>query len=86
MNTLPGLDCDQVVELVTQFLEGTLDATTTRRVQEHLALCAGCDTYVEQIRQTVQALGSVPADTLGPRAQAELMDAFRSFTRPDAAG
>jgi anti-sigma factor RsiW len=75
------LDCNQVVELVTDFIEGALDASTAQRVREHLADCPGCDAYVEQIRETVGALGRLPADTLSPQAQATLMDAFRDFHR-----
>lgn len=79
MNASPGLDCNQVVELVTEFLEGTLDAVTSERVRHHLAECPGCDTYVEQIRRTVDALGHVPTETLTPEAQASLLTAFRTF-------
>jgi anti-sigma factor RsiW len=81
MTQLPGLDCNQVVELVTDFLEGMLDAATAQRVREHLAECPGCEVYVEQIRQTVRALGRVPVDSLPPQAQADLMTAFRDFHR-----
>jgi predicted anti-sigma-YlaC factor YlaD len=79
VDALPGLDCDQVVELVTHYLDGALDGETARRVEEHLALCDGCDLYVEQIRQTVRALGHVPVQTLPPEAQATLTAAFRDF-------
>ena len=78
---LPGLDCNQVVELVTDYLEGQLDAATARRVRDHLAECPGCDVYVEQIRQTVHALGRVPDDTLPAPVQAGLLAAFRDFHR-----
>lgn len=81
MTQLSGLDCNQVVELATDYLEGRLDAATVQRVREHLAECPGCDTYLEQIRQTVRALGRVPVDTLSPQAQADLMSAFRDFHR-----
>jgi len=78
---LPELDCNEVVELVTDYLDGVLDAATAGRVREHLAGCPGCDVYVEQIRQTVRVLGRVPTDSLSPRAQAELTAAFRDFRR-----
>jgi anti-sigma factor RsiW len=76
-----GLDCNRVVELVTDFVEGALDGATEQRVRDHLAECPGCETYVEQIRQTVRALGEVDADALGPDAQAALLTAFRDFRR-----
>ncbi|HLZ38790.1 MAG TPA: zf-HC2 domain-containing protein, partial [Mycobacteriales bacterium] len=48
----PGLeiDCQDLVELVTEYLEGTLPPELRRRFEDHLALCEGCDTYVEQMR------------------------------------
>jgi predicted anti-sigma-YlaC factor YlaD len=81
VTVLPGLDCDQVVELVTDYLEGALDDMTAARVRAHLAECPGCDTYLEQIRDTVRTLGHVPAETLSPEAQNDLMAAFRDFRR-----
>jgi anti-sigma factor RsiW len=74
------LDCVELVELVTEFLDGALDAATERRVVDHLALCDGCTTYVEQFRTTVDALGHLPAERVadmpGPARDA-LLAAFR---------
>jgi anti-sigma factor RsiW len=79
VTALPGLDCDQVVELVTDYLDGALDDDTAARFREHLAECPGCDTYLEQIRETVRTLGHVPAESLSPDAQRDLMQAFRDL-------
>jgi anti-sigma factor RsiW len=77
-----SLPCIEVVELVSDYLEGTLDADTRRRVEEHLALCPPCVTYVEQVRATVAALGRLePAEALSPEAVSELEAAFREFHR-----
>jgi anti-sigma factor RsiW len=76
-----GLPCISVVELVTEYLEGTLDSETERRVAEHLARCPPCVTYVEQVRDTVSALGRLPADSLPAQSVAELEAAFRDFHR-----
>ena len=53
--------CAEFVELVTDLLDGALDAETEQRVIEHLSLCDGCQTYIEQVRRTVEALGDPPA-------------------------
>jgi anti-sigma factor RsiW len=75
----PGLTvhCQEIVELVTDYLEGVLDPEMTAEVEAHLELCDGCDIYVEQIRATIRALGKVPVETLSETAQAELVRAFR---------
>jgi anti-sigma factor RsiW len=76
------LDCDQLVELVTDFLEGSLDARTERQVVDHLALCDGCGTYLDEMRRTASTLGELPPDRLPESARAALLDAFRA--RPGA--
>jgi anti-sigma factor RsiW len=76
--------CQEIVELVTDYLEGALDPEMTAEVEAHLELCDGCDTYVEQMRTTVRALGRVPVESLSEDAQAELVRAFRDLHGPAA--
>jgi anti-sigma factor RsiW len=71
------MDCDQFVELVTEYLEGTLDPETERRVAEHLAECDGCGQYLEQIRQTVLALHQLPSQGLSDEARQSLLTTLR---------
>jgi anti-sigma factor RsiW len=71
------LACEEVVELITDYLEGALDAAMVGAVDAHLAQCPGCDAYLEQMRGTIAALGRVPAETLSEQARAELIAAFR---------
>jgi len=84
--TAPGLtiSCQEVVELVTDYLEGVLDSDTAAEVEAHLGLCQGCNLYVDQMRATVTALGRVPVDSLSEEAQAELVRAFRDMNGPTA--
>jgi anti-sigma factor RsiW len=78
------IPCIEVVELVSDYLDGNLDPATERRVAAHLELCPPCVTYIEQVRQTVAALGRLPSDALPESAASELEAAFRDFhrTRP----
>jgi anti-sigma factor RsiW len=73
------MTCDEVVELVTAYLDGSLDPTTERRFMEHLARCAGCDRHLNQIRTTIAELGHLPARSLGADARDQLLAAFRSW-------
>lgn len=77
----PGLsiDCRGVVELVTDYLEGGLPPELTAEVEAHLALCEGCQVYLEQMRRTIDELGRVPVDSLSPQAQEDLVATFRTF-------
>ena len=84
----PGMSisCQEVVELVTDYLEGELDDAMRVALEAHLALCPGCDIYLEQMRQTIAELGHVPVDTLSDQAQDDLVAAFRTFHSPDPPG
>ena len=77
---VPGTtnSCQEVVELVTDYLEGELDDETRAELESHLGLCPGCHTYFEQMRRTIDQLGHVPVETLSPQAQDELLAAFRT--------
>jgi len=70
------MTCAEFVELVTAFLDGALDPDTEARFIEHLALCPGCDTYLKQFRQTIDALGRLPAASLSAEARDRLLTAF----------
>jgi len=74
-----SMSCQELVELVTEFLEGALDEVTEQRVRNHLAECRGCDAYVEQFRTTVSGLRRIPAESLSAPGRERLLDAFRDW-------
>ena len=78
---MSGLTCRKLVELVTDYFEGALDADTTARFDEHRALCPGCETYLQQIQETVARLGEVPVESLSEEMQSVLLSAFRDLRR-----
>ena len=71
------LTCKQVVELVTAYLEDALSMEDRRRFDEHLAGCPFCTIYLEQMRETISALGHLPETSISPDALSELRKAFR---------
>jgi anti-sigma factor RsiW len=73
------MNCDEFVELVTAYLDGSLDPATERRFAKHLAKCDGCDRYLEQIRATISVLGRLPRQSLAPEARDRLLTAFRDW-------
>ncbi|WP_405071971.1 zf-HC2 domain-containing protein [Kribbella sp. NBC_01510] len=75
------MTCAELVELVTAFLEGGLDPDTERRFIEHLAVCDGCETYVDQMRRTVAEVGQVEPESLSDETRDRLLEAFRTFPR-----
>ncbi len=72
------LACDELVELVTAFLDGDLDPAVERRVVDHISLCDGCHLYVDQVRQTTGVLAGLSGDApLSPADRERLLNAFR---------
>jgi anti-sigma factor RsiW len=78
---MSDLTCQEFVELVTDYFEGALDVDTTARFDEHRTLCPGCETYLEQMRETVTRLGEIPVETLSEEMQSTLLRAFRDVRR-----
>jgi anti-sigma factor RsiW len=79
MATLPALACKELVELVTDYLEGRLTPEDRRRFEEHLAACDGCTRYVEQFRTTIRLVGRLREQDLEPHVRDALLDAFRDW-------
>jgi anti-sigma factor RsiW len=71
--------CREMVELVTDYLEGRLSAADHERFEAHLAKCDACTAYVEQMRQTLAAMGRIPEETISAEAREELLSAFEDF-------
>jgi anti-sigma factor RsiW len=82
MQPEPELTCAEVVELVTDYLEGRLPDGQRRRFDEHLTGCDGCNAYVEQMRATIAVSGHVPAPDLSPELRERLLEAFRGWRSP----
>lgn len=78
---LPEMPCQELVELVSDYLEDRLSPEDRARFEQHLAACDACRTYMEQFRQTINTLGKLPEESLGPEAQKTLLDAFRGWRR-----
>jgi anti-sigma factor RsiW len=78
VRTIEQLSCRELVELVTDYLEGALPRRERARFEEHLDRCDGCWAYVEQMRHTIALTGRLGVD-LSPEAKAALLEAFRGW-------
>lgn len=79
MANVQELTCKELVELVTDYLEGALPERDRVRFDEHLGGCDACGTYLDQMRQTIRTLGALREDTIPPEALAELLVRFREW-------
>lgn len=73
-----SMDCNELVELVTAYLDGSLDLDTRARFDMHLLECDGCENYLQQFRATITTLGNV-RDELDPTFRDKLLAAFRNW-------
>ena len=73
------ISCQEVVELVTDYLEGALTSDEAALFEQHLNFCDGCIWYVDQIKTTVEAVGEVREEDVPPEAKERLMTAFRNW-------
>ena len=77
----PEMTCKELVELVTEYLEGTLPNDTRQKMENHLSGCDGCTHYLEQMRQTIQLTGQVREENLTPGQRDDLLRLFRDWKK-----
>jgi len=75
------MTCRELVEVVSDYLEDRLSERDRLRLEAHLAECPYCAEYVDQMRQTIAALGELPPEPVDPRQQEQLLEAFRGWRR-----
>jgi anti-sigma factor RsiW len=77
--TIEQLSCQELVELVTDYLEGALPQRERASFEHHIEGCRGCHEYVRQMRQTIELTGSLTPADVSPDAEAALLAAFRDW-------
>jgi hypothetical protein len=83
---MDGLTCAELVEQITDYLEGVLPADQVARFRAHLLSCDGCEAYLDQVHTTLQTLRGTPGETLSPEAEAAIVGAFRQWRLGEASG
>jgi anti-sigma factor RsiW len=73
------LTCQELVELVTDYLEGTLAPAERARFDAHIASCTNCRRYLDQMRRTIATLPRLTEETIQPEARETLLQAFRKW-------
>lgn len=78
MTTRP-MDCNELVELVTAYLDESLDLDTRARFDLHLLDCDGCANYLQQFRATVATIGTISVDDVDPAYRVRLLKTFKDW-------
>ena len=71
--------CQELAELVTDYLEGVLAPSLQRAFVGHIAGCEDCTRYVEQMRTTIAVTGRIRAGDIAPPVRDELLELFRGW-------
>ena len=72
-------DCNELVEIVTAYLDGSLDLEDRARFDAHLLECDGCENYLQQFRVTISTVGKIPLDDLDPEFRNRLLQSFKDW-------
>lgn len=73
------LVCQQVVEMVTAYLEDALSRSDRRRLEKHLSGCPLCTEYLAQIRETIRLVGRLEPEDLSPEMRSDLTEVYRRW-------
>ena len=79
MIDVEAFSCQELVELVTDYLEGALSIAGMRRFEAHIGGCDGCTEYLTQFRRVIQLTGTLTPDDLTPESESALLEVFRSW-------
>lgn len=75
------ITCQEFVEMVTDYLENVLLPDTRKRFEEHAESCPGCETYLEQIQQTIVMMRRIGEETPTPETRQKLLDVFHQLKK-----
>jgi anti-sigma factor RsiW len=77
------LTCEEIVELITEYLEGSMAPDVRVRFERHVAICPPCRAFLAQMRETIRLSGQVRAESLSGPAREALLAAFRDWSREE---
>ncbi len=76
-----NLSCQDVAEIITEYLEGEMSVPKRIRFHMHVGLCKDCRNYLQQMKYTVQTLGKIPAEPISPETREALLERFRDWKK-----
>jgi anti-sigma factor RsiW len=72
-----SISCQEVVEVITDYLEGRLAPEEVASFEAHLAICDGCQWYLDQIRITIDTVGRIEDADVPDELRGTVLAAFR---------
>ena len=81
MSVSDEMSCRELVQVITNYLEGVMPPADRKRFEAHLAICPGCQTYLDQMRKTIHVVGKLSEDSVPSEAKNSLLQAFRDWKK-----
>lgn len=82
MHIMAGnMSCQELTELITEYLEGSMPFLQRLRFQIHLGFCRGCRNYLNQMKLTIKTLGNMPSEPMPPAVREEMLRRFRNWKK-----
>jgi anti-sigma factor RsiW len=75
------ISCQEVVELVSDYLDQALPADEATLFEQHINFCDGCDWYLDQMRATISTVGRITEEAVPAGTRDKLLTAFREWKR-----
>jgi anti-sigma factor RsiW len=75
------LSCQELIELVTDYIEGALSPEDRARFERHINACSDCRAYLTQMRRTIEVVGTLEESDIPDDALAQLLRTFRAWKR-----
>jgi anti-sigma factor RsiW len=79
MSEATNFSCSQIVDLVTEYVEGALPPLERLAFEQHVAACPPCRAYFAQMRTVVEVAGSLREEDLPEDVRDKLVAAFRDW-------
>jgi anti-sigma factor RsiW len=79
MSELPEMPCQELVEVLTEYLDGVLGERDRLRLEAHLEECDACMAYLEQFRMVIASAGRIESEQISPELETGLLNAFRDL-------
>lgn len=73
--------CQEITELILDYITGELDSKTVSALEEHLRLCPDCDAFLKTYKKTVQATRSLHYENIPPEMQKRVRRFLREKTK-----
>jgi anti-sigma factor RsiW len=77
--TYTEMTCQELVELITEYLDGTLAPAEQLRFEAHVRTCSGCAAYIDQMRSTIRLLGKLSEESISAEARHDLLATFQTW-------